>query len=628
MGTDDENRLRYLTLTSLDDAIRLMLERFSCTPRTVTVPVQDSCGMITAQAVFSPISYPALHLSAMDGIAVKSQDTLGATDQKPVLLTDGIRVNTGNVIPDGYDAVIMIEDVVIDKGGYLIRSSAHPWQHIRPVGEDIAQTEMIIPRLFQIRPSDIGAMAAYGITEVQTLSLKVALIPTGSEIVPIGTMPRPGEVIESNMYMAKALLTSVGADVTHYPIVPDDQDKIRACVLDAVQDHDLVLISAGSSKGTKDFTAGIIAELGEVYVHGVAIKPAKPVIFGEINNIPVIGMPGYPIACFTILREIVLPLLAGYGFQIPQPDTIPVHVTAAIQSSIGIDEFVPAMVGKINEKWVAVPLSRGSGVQMSLVRSNAYLRIVADSEGLEAGELTPAILSVRQKQADQVVLVTGSHDPVIDYLADMVRDFGIIIASSHVGSMGGLMTLKRGYCHCAPMHLLADNGEYNIPYLEKYIPNQELFLICVAAREQGIVSREGLGFEAITTHRFINRQRGSGTRMLLDHILTQKGIPATSISGYEREVTTHSGVCLSVKSGDTDLGLAVYSAARAFSLSFTPIGVERYEIVTSREMYEKDPRIRAITEVISSQKWKDLLQSLGGYQTHETGVIRRCNKGS
>jgi putative molybdopterin biosynthesis protein len=626
MVKDRDRATRYFSLTSLPDALRQLHERFSYTPRITRVPVQHSYGKIAAQAVFSSLSVPAIHLSAMDGIAVKTRDTIGATDQKPVTLTDVVRVNTGNVIPDGYDAVIMIEDVADQGGSFLIRSSAHPWQHIRPIGEDIATTEMIIPRLTRIRAPDIGAMISYGIIDVPVLNLKVALIPTGSEIVPVGSVPRPGQVIESNMHMAAAFISAAGATVTHYDIIPDDRDQIRAMVEDAIKEHDVVLISAGSSKGTKDYTAEVIAELGTVFVHGVAIKPAKPVILGDIRNRPVIGMPGYPIACYTILREIILPLLGWYGFYMPESEVIPVQITSAVQSSIGTDEFVLVTVGKIRDTWVAVPLSRGSGIQMSLVRSNAYLKILSDQEGLEAGSKTSAVLTVRKSTAEQVVLMIGSHDPAIDHLADLARDAGIIVASSHVGSMGGLLTLKRGNCHLAPMHLLADDGEYNVPFLQKYLPEEELLLICVAEREQGIVSRDGLGFEAITDHRFINRQRGSGTRMLLDHLLTREGISADTITGYDREVTTHLAVCLSIQNGDADLGMAVYSAARAFSLPFVPVGIERYELVTTKQMFEKDGRIRAIVKIIASNKWKELLVQLGGYRTGNTGTIRTCNQ--
>ncbi|WP_319578841.1 molybdopterin biosynthesis protein [uncultured Methanospirillum sp.] len=624
MVKDFDGATRYLTLTSLDEALKIFQGQFSCIPGIIKIPVQNSSGRITAEAVLSPLSIPAAHLSAMDGIAVNSAETAGATDQNPLTLANFKRVNTGNVIPDGFDAVIMIEDVMEQNGSYQIFAAAHSWQHIRPVGEDIAETEMVIPSLTRIRPVDIGAMISYGVPEVPVLDLKIALIPTGSEIIPVGTKPLPGQVIESNMYMASAMLSEAGVSVTHYPIIPDDLDKIRDVVKKAAETHDVVIISAGSSKGTKDFTAQVIEELGSVIIHGIAIKPAKPVILGKINCRPVIGMPGYPIACHTILREIVVPLLSWYGFTIPEPQSIPVQLASALHSSIGTDEFVLTTVGKIHDDWIASPLSRGSGVQMSMVRANAYLKIPSAQEGLEAGEKTTAYLTVSPSVAEQVVMITGSHDPVIDHLANLIRPSGIQIASLHVGSMGGLLTLKRGYCHLAPMHMLAEDGQYNIPYLQKYFPGEELVLICVAERVQGMVSRDSLDFDALTTHRFINRQRGSGTRMLLDHLLKQKGIVSGQIDGYDREATTHLGVCLAVKSGDADLGMAVYSAAHSFSLSFIPVGVERYELVTTRKLYESDSRIRAIADLIQTPEFKRVLTELGGYEIEKTGVIRRC----
>ncbi|MDD1728084.1 MAG: molybdopterin biosynthesis protein [Methanospirillum sp.] len=614
-----------LNLTPLSDALHQMHERFSCTPRITRIPVQKSYGRITAEAIISPLSVPAAHLSAMDGIAVKSRETKKATDQHPIILTDFERVNTGNIVPAGYDAVIMIEDVQEQDGGFLIRSSVHPWQHIRPVGEDIAETEMILPRLSRIRETDVGAMASYGITAVPVLDLKVALIPTGSEIIPVGSMPVPGEVIESNMHMVASLITAAGAKVTHFPVVPDDQDIIRATVERAAGNHDIVLISGGSSKGTKDYTAQIIADLGTVIVHGVAIKPAKPVIIGEVKSKPVIGMPGYPIACHTVLREIVMPLLGWYGFPVPAPEVIPVESSSVVQSSIGTDEFVLTTVGKIQDHWVAVPLSRGSGIQMSLVRANAYLKIPADQDILEIGTTTTASLTVQKSIAEQVVLITGSHDPSLDYLADLVREDGILISSSHVGSMGGLSSLKGGYCHLAPMHLLSANGEYNIPYLQKFYPEGDLILICIGERVQGIVSRDILGFDDITSHRFINRQKGSGTRMLLDHLLKTNNIAPKRVPGYDQEVTTHLGVCLAVQNGDADLGMTTYGAARAFSLPFIPVSSERYELVTTKQMFEKDARIKAIAEMIASQKYKNVLIHLGGYEIEHTGTIRKLN---
>lgn len=610
--------------TSLSRALRLFQRHFTYTPVITRIPVQDSLGRTTAEAIFSPLTVPAAHLSEVDGIAVKSKDTIDASEQTPLLLTDGIPVSRGTAIPYGYDAIVMDEEVKKRDGKYLIEKSVHPWHHIRPTGEDIIHNEMVLPRKSKIRATDIGALISYGIREVAVCNLRLALIPTGDLLVPIGTDPEPDQMIASNLYVAAALFRSMGISVTHYPVVSSEKRRMKSAIKRALPDHDIILVSGGSSRGKKEHTASVIEELGTVIVKGIAIIPGKTTILGSIEGKPIIGMPGFPIANYTILREIVLPLLSWYGCEVPDYPCIPVTLGNTIHSSAGFNEFVLATVGKIQNRWIAVPFPRGAGVQMHLVRSHAFLKVPAKTESLESGERTNAYLTVSQTIAEQVVLVTGSHDPAIDFLADLAKDAGIYIASSHVGSMGGLFALKEGYCHLAPMHLLGEDGEYNIPYLKKHFQEEELALICIGERIQGIVSREILGFEAITSNRFINRQEGSGTRMLLDYLLNRKGIDPASITGYDEEVPTHLEVCLAVKNGDADLGMTIYSAARASSLPFIPVDVERYELVTTKEMLEKDQRIKSIVEMIKSQKFKEILIHLGGYEIEETGSIRYC----
>lgn len=614
---------RYLGLTTLGDALAFLQNKFSFAPRIISIPISESAGKVSARAVYAPLSIPSWHLSAMDGLAVSSNDTIGATEQDPILLTNFVRVNTGNLVPSGYNAVIMIEDVEEREDGFLIRSAVHPWQHIRPIGEDIASTEMIIPAGHLIRPQDIGALISYGLSVIEVLTIKVALIPTGSEIVPVGSTPGPGQVIESNMIMAASLIRDFGADVTIYPITPDDPNTIRSTLEDAAKDHDLVLVSAGSSKGTRDYTADCIRDLGEVFIHGIAIKPAKPVILGSINSNPVIGMPGYPVACHTILREIITPILSWYGLPVNRPEKIYAELTSTLFSEAGTDEFVLMTVGKINNRWVATPQSRGSGVQMSMVRSNGYCTIPLRIEGYEAGNQVEVALTMPREEAEKTILIVGSHDPIIDRLSDLLREEGIFPSSVHVGSMGGILALKRESCHLAPMHLLSDDGDYNIQHLQKYLPGEDLILICVAEREQGIVSTKGLSFDAITKNRFINRQKGSGTRMLLDFLLKKHGVNPEQIAGYEREVTTHLAVCLAVQSGDADMGMAVHTAAKTFGLEFIPVGTERYELVTTAKIFEADPHVQALVSMIQTDKFKTILEKMGGYRTGETGVIRK-----
>ncbi len=283
---------RYLNVKPLNEVQVIVSRSFSCIPSIERVAIEQSVGRVTASPVIARYSVPEIHLAAMDGIAVKSADTAGADEQHPVTLARVARVNTGNIVPPEYDAVIMIEDVWVENEQYVIRKGVPPWQHIRPAGEDIGESEMVLASRHTIRPHEIGALAAYGITDVNVLSVRVGLIPTGSELVEHHTRPAPGQIVESNTLMAAAVLTAAGADCTRYSIVKDEPGLIRNAIENALKENEIVIVSAGSSAGTRDYTADVIAELGEVLVHGIAIKPGKPAIIGRVGGKPVIGMPG------------------------------------------------------------------------------------------------------------------------------------------------------------------------------------------------------------------------------------------------------------------------------------------------------------------------------------------------
>ncbi len=615
---------RYLNVQLLDDVCALLDREFPDVFSTEMVPLGDAPGRIAARPIFSRYSVPEIHLAAMDGIAVASRDTLGASEQHPVELDNAVRVNTGNIVPPGYDSVIMIEDTWQNGERYIIRKSAAPWQHIRPAGEDLAESEMVLPSGHRIRPHQVGALATYGITEIEVYSVRIGLIPTGSELVQPGTRPAPGQVVESNTVMATAMLEEAGARCTRYPFVEDDPVRIREAIRNAVRENDVVIVSAGSSAGSRDFTADVIGDLGEVLVHGIAIKPGKPAIIGRVDKKPVFGLPGYPLSALTVIRELILPFLRKYHIVVPEPALIPAAITSAIAKEIGSDEFVLCTLGRVGNHWVVSPQSKGSGVQMSAVRANAYIRIPRNSEGIEEGQQVDAVLMVPAYEAELALLVTGSHDPVLDYLADMLSREGIHLLSTHVGSMVGLLALKKDVCHAAPTHLLAPDGSYNTTYLQKYLPGTGIDLVCVAERQQGIVSNDGLTLRELSGRQFINRQRGSGTRMLLDYELGRLGIDPSTIPGYSREATTHIAVALAVKSGEADAGMCVYSAARALGLPFVPVATERYELAIRRE-HAGDPRVRMLVKMIRSPEFKGVLETLGGYDTKETGVERKIS---
>jgi len=427
--------------------------------------------------------------------------------------------------------------------------------------------------------------------------------------------------VESNTVMAKAMLEAAGARCTRYPFVEDTPEKIRDAIAAACRDNDIVIVSAGSSAGTKDYTADVIAGLGKVLVHGIATRPGKPAIIGNVNKKPVFGLPGYPLSAITVIREMVLPFLRNYGLFVPGPQVIRAAVTSAIPKEIGSDEFVQCTLGKVGERWTVSPQSKGAGVQMSAVRANAYLKVPRESEGFNAGDMVDARLLVPREEAETALLITGSHDPVLDHLADLLQPMGVSLISTHVGSMGGIIALKKNECHAAPTHLLSPDGTYNSAYIRKYLPGTEVDLISVAGRQQGIVSHDGLTLSDLPGRMFINRQKGSGTRMLLDYELKKANIDTAALPGYEREVTTHIAVALAVKSGEADAGMCVFSAAKALGLPFIPVAQERYELAIRREHIE-DTRIRELIGAIRSQKFTAILDHLGGYDTKEIGILR------
>ncbi|NLD57984.1 MAG: molybdopterin biosynthesis protein, partial [Methanomicrobiales archaeon] len=422
---------RYLDLRSLDEALTLLTTSFPRPQRTETIPVTQASGRVVAEPVHAKYSVPEVSISAMDGIAVRSRDTLGAGDRNPVTLEHAVRVNTGNVVPPEFDAVVMIEDVWEEDGRYQIRRAAVPRQHVRPAGEDIKENKLVLPRGHLIRPFDIGALITYGITEVVVLAVRVGIIPTGSELVPIGTRPKPGQVVESNTVMAQVYLSQMGADCTRYPIVVDEPDLIKETMRRAVEENDLVLISAGSSAGTRDFTESVIRSLGDLVFHGVAVKPGKPVMLGKVNGKPVLGLPGYPLAAQTVLREFAAPLLEYWGFAPVPRYPVTARLAQPLVSDLGFDEFVPIFAGRLGTEIIGTPHGKGGFAQMATVKANGYTHIPAPVEGYEAGTMVEVLMTTDPGSIERTLIFTGSLDPALEELAGLAHDSGLFIHATN-----------------------------------------------------------------------------------------------------------------------------------------------------------------------------------------------------
>ena len=612
-----------------------LLESHGFGARTETVPTWDACGRVTAHAVYAHICAPHYAASAMDGAAVSAKDTFGATETTPITLNQGqfIIVDTGDPIPENCDAVIMVEDIVKnDDGTITIHDAAAPWQHIRQIGEDICAGEMILPSHVTVSPSAIGAMIAGGVLEVEVIRKPVVgIIPTGDEIIPPCTDPKPGDILEFNGSIFSAMVRQWGADAKVYPIVPDKFDQIKAMVAKAAAECDLVILNAGSSAGREDFSARVIRELGEVLYHGIAMKPGKPAILGCQGAKPILGVPGYPVSGIIVIEQLLKPLIDHWLKVSSAPaQYAKATLTRPVVSGLKYEEFVRVRMGYVGDKLMASPLSRGSGVVSSFMKADGILEVPQGLEGFEAGsEVTVRLLCPVEKLKNTVVVI-GSHDPLLDELGDMlhVADGDVYMSSSHVGSMGGIMAIRRGEAHAAGCHLLnTENGEYNISFMKKYFPKGGVRLVRCVGRQQGLMVAKGnpLGIEKFaditkTGVRYVNRQKGSGTRILTDYLCKQENLDTAAIYGYDREELTHTSVAAQIVSGSADVGMGIYSAAKLYDLDFVPICIEEYDLIVPDHAWET-PQVQQMIATLKSEEFKTKILGLGGYTVENPGEI-------
>jgi putative molybdopterin biosynthesis protein len=676
----------YLENTPLHEAIerwtdKLLKSGISKPLEGEFIKVADSLGRITAEAVFAKISSPFYHSSAMDGYAVRFADTFGASEKTPKQLKipeQAVYISTGDPVPDGFDAVIMIEDINIIRRQETevkkIRSSedrnistsqplnfltsqeyieiikpATPWQHVRTIGEDIITTELILPENHKIRSIDIGAMLAGGLTELRVRRKpKVVIIPTGSELVEPGGNVRRGNIIESNSRILAGLVTEWGGEPVRSPIVPDNIEELKKTVREATQTGDLIVINAGASAGKKDFTATVIRELGEIILHGLSIKPGKPAILGWINNKPVLGIPGYPVSAyitFELFAKLIIHI--WQGIEIKEAETIRAKLSRHVASTLGMEEFLRVKVGKVGENIIATPVSRGAGILMSLVRADGFVRVPAMSEGLGAGTEVEVRLIRYKSDISNTIVCIGSHDNTLDILANFLKKKypKFSLSSAHVGSMGGLIALKRGEAHIAGTHLLdEETGEYNIPFIKRLFNEdnpptppltkggkggfEKIILINLVYRQQGLLVLKGNpknigGFEDLLREdiTFVNRQSGSGTRLLTDKYLKELKIDHRKIKGYEKEEFTHMSVASAVLNGIADTGLGILAASKALGLDFIPVAKERYDLAVPERFYKLDMIQKLLGIIRNDMEFKNAVVNLRGYDVSDMGKV-------
>lgn len=607
--------------------------------RMESEPVHVDVGAlsrITGEPVFARLSSPLYHSCAMDGIATRSHLTFGASETNPRRLRlgeDAVFVDTGDPLPKGFDSVIMVEDLIeTTEDSVTIIAPSKPWQHVRTVGEDIVATELVLPENHKIRAQDLGALLAAGVTQVMARRKpKVVIIPTGDELVLPGVTPETGDIIEFNSRIIGGLVQEWGGEPVFWDVVPDEPEALTEAVRKASLSADIVVVNAGSSAGSEDYTADIVKSIGELFVHGVAIKPGKPTILGIVAGKPFLGIPGYPVSAALSCELFLLPLLAKMlGRKVEERKKINAISARRIVSVPGMDEFVRVKVGKVRGRYVASPLARGAGAIMSLVRADGYIEIPGSSQGiLESSEVTVNLLRDLD-EIDNAIVAIGSHDLALDLVGSLLAGKypGVSLSSTHVGSMGGIMAMRRGEAHIAGIHLLdEETGEYNVPYVKRYLDAKDYVLVNLVYREQGLIvasgnpkNIQGVSDIARPGTSFVNRQRGAGTRILLDLELKKLGIGEDRISGYEHEEYTHMGVAASVANNVADVGLGIRSAAKALGLDFVPIAWERYDLLMTREFLHSSSMDK-LFGIISSRQFKDQVLSLGGYDVSSSGEV-------
>ncbi|UMZ74554.1 molybdopterin biosynthesis protein [Natranaerofaba carboxydovora] len=643
-----DDRKVYLENVSLEEARKKLFDALDDLGemgdvRSEKVFVDNARGRYTSEPVFARVSSPHYHASAMDGVAVNSKNTREASSRNPVTLSlakgEAFVVDTGDPIPKGTDSVIMIEEVEwLNDDEIEIVKSVSPWENVRTIGEDLVATEMIVPSNHKLRPVDIGALLAGGITEIKVkIPPKVGVLPTGDELIEPGENMKPGDIIEYNSRMIAGNVLEWDGEPYRQEKVEDDYEKLKTEINNLSNAFDLVIINAGSSAGREDYTYKVVDELGEVLVHGVAIKPGKPVVIGMVNNTPVIGIPGYPVSALIALECFVKPLLDYWlmgqkkiSEENLEREKVKAKISKKLVSSLNASEYVRVKLGLLDGDYIASPLKRGAGIVMSMVEADGIVVVPQMKEGLDKDEeVTVQLLKPRQL-VDNTLVSIGSHDITLDLLGEILHKnhYPYNLASTNVGSMGGIMAIARGEAHLAGVHLLdPKTGEYNTSFIKKYIKDEELIVINLIYRDQGFIVKKNnpKGIKNIKDLlredvRLVNRQRGAGTRVLLDYHLENEKISSNDIKGYEKEEVNHLSVAAAVSGGAADVGLGIRAAAEALDLDFVFLAKERFDLIIPKKYYEMSG-IKNLLKSLKSDEFKESVGELSGYDLSKTGEV-------
>ncbi len=605
---------QFLAVVSRDEAARRFREAVDWSPLAAErVPLGEALGRVLASEVRAPADVPGFARSDMDGYALRARDTYGASEEEPKVLRlndevigagvppritveprTATPVATGAIVPRGADAVVMVEDTDADEADLLVRRPLAPGANVAHPGSDIARDETVLRAGDALSSRETGVLAALGLAGVDVVRRpRVVLFSTGDEILAPGDDPKDGFVYDSNGRILADAIREAGGVALERGLVRDDEAALRAKLDAALEEADLVLFSGGTSKGAGDLSYRILKERGEMLVHGVALKPGKPIVLARVGEIPVVILPGFPTSAVFTFHEFVAPWIRARGGRPAQTErSVTARLARAVVSERGRTEFDLVHLIEGRQGLVAYPLGKGSGSVTTYSRADGFYRIPAAAERRETGEEVEVTLIGPLQRPD--LLVIGSHCTGLDFLLTLLRQEGFVSKVVTAGSSAGLEAARRGECDIAGIHLLdLETREYNAPFLDESIE-----LLPGYGRRQGVVSRDGS-----RNGRMINRNRNSGTRVLIDELLGER-IP----EGYEMEVRSHQAVAAAVRSGRADWGVCIENVADGLHFRF--LADEKFDFAIPKERSDR-PAVRAFREILARKSTREALQERG-----------------
>ena len=631
---------QFLEVVSAEEARARFTRHLDLSPLAAeTVPLSRALGRVLAADVVAAVDAPPFDRSNVDGFAVRAADTLGASDAAPKVLQlnaeviacgdqpalqvapgTATAIATGGVIPRGADAVVMIEHTDMTEGhvpGIEVRRAAPPGQFVSYAGSDIARGETLLRRGASVGSREIGMLAACGLGDVAVVRRpKVAVLSTGDELVAPGEPLKPAGVYDSNGAVVAAAVAEAGGEPLSLGAFPDDAAALEKAVRAALAQADMVVLSGGTSKGAGDLSHMVMSRVGKpgILVHGVALKPGKPLCLAVAEGKPIVVLPGFPTSAIFTFHTFVAPIIRARAGLPPQAArTVTATVPLRVASELGRKEFLLVSLVESSKGTVAFPTGKGSGAVTSFSQADGFIEIDALASSLDAGSEAQVTLIGSSARAPELVIM-GSHDVALDVVVGALAERGFAARVLAVGSLGGVAAASRGECDIAPVHLIDPaGGKYNV-----HLAQPGLVLVPGWRRMQGIVFRPGdARFEgksaaealkaalADKSALMVNRNAGSGTRVLIDKLL-EGARPA----GYANQPKSHNAVAAAIAQSRADWGLAIEPVAKLYGLGFLPVAPEHYDFLLVESRRER-PAVQAFLATLREEATRNRIRALG-----------------